>query len=128
MAISLVETLIVALGGATGAVSRFLVQQSNLCSPKTGNTVVVNLLGCLVIGIAWALLNHFNVSVKLNRFIIAGFLGGFTTFSSFALDIVAMANDGKMREALLYLTVSVVGGILLCFLAMKGTSAILDPH
>ena len=126
MSVTLSETLLVALGGAGGAVVRFLVQHSQLCSVKTYNTMIVNLAGCLLIGIVWALFMRFQAPGWLSRLVVAGFLGGFTTFSAFALDVVAMSGDGRLREALVYLSLSVIGGVALCLAALKATTAILN--
>ena len=123
MAVSLIETLMVALGGAAGAVCRFLLQQSTLFSPKTGNTIACNLIGCLAIGIIWALISRFNLPGWISRLIVAGFLGGFTTFSAF--DIVAMTDSSKWREAIVYAAISILGGLALCFLGLRATNAML---
>ena len=125
MAVSLIETLMVALGGAAGAVCRFLLQQSTLFSPKTGNTIACNLIGCLAIGIIWALISRFNLPGWISRLIVAGFLGGFTTFSAFAFDIVAMTDSSKWREAIVYAAISILGGLDLSFLGLRATNAML---
>lgn len=127
MTVSLTDTLIVAGGGAAGAVCRFIVQQSHLFASKTYSTLAINLVGCLVIGIVWALLQRFNAPIWLSRITVAGFLGGFTTFSAFALDTVTMAYASQWREALLYATLSVAGGIAVCLLGLKATTALLNP-
>lgn len=127
MAINLTETLIVAGGGAAGAVCRYIIQQSTLFPQKTTNTLIVNLAGCLAIGIIWALLSRFNAPVWINRITVAGFLGGFTTFSTFALDVVSMADASHWREALFYATLSVAGGIVMCLIGFKAAEAMLNP-
>lgn len=126
MAVTLAETLLVALGGATGSVARFLIQQSALISPKTYNTLAVNLAGCLAIGIIWAIASHLNMPEKISRFMVSGFLGGFTTFSAFALDAVSMAAGGRLREAIAYTCLSTLGGLLLCFLGMRATESVIN--
>lgn len=112
------EIALVAAGGALGAVSRFLIQQ---CAPtaydKYVHTLGVNLTGCIAIGIVWALMSHFGAPQWVNRLLVAGFLGGYTTFSAFALDSMQLLEAGRIAAAMSYAAVSVAGGILLCALA-----------
>ena len=111
----LAATILVAVGGATGAVCRYGIQQyTPEATGKPFATVAVNLLGCLAIGILYAITNNFNAPVWLNRLLVAGFLGGFTTFSAFALDVATMLQAGRYLQAAGYLGISVIGGMLLC--------------
>lgn len=116
----------VAAGGALGAVSRFLVQQCALAPcEKYIHTLGVNLTGCMLIGIVWALLTHFEAPQWLNRFLIAGILGGYTTFSAFALDSMQLMQGGRVLTAAVYVLLSVGGGILLCAMAYAATRHLL---
>lgn len=121
------DIAIVGLGGAAGAIARFCVQQSApLPLERIFHTAAINLAGCLLIGFAWALLNHFQAPAWINRLLIAGFLGGFTTFSAFALDTVTLMQTGRIAAAAGYVAASVAGGILLCAAAMSATSRLLS--
>ncbi|MDB5050707.1 MAG: hypothetical protein JWO30_3778 [Fibrobacteres bacterium] len=108
----------VGIGGALGSVLRFLVQ-ARLQSAYPGNfpmgTLGVNLMGSLVIGLlgGWFLSNP--VSNNLRLFLMVGILGGFTTFSSFALENLILVREGHMKAALLYLLTSNTLGIGLAF-------------
>ncbi len=62
----------------------------------------------------------------LSRLLIAGFLGGFTTFSTFALDAFALIQTGRALQSALYVGSSVIGGILLCALGLKLTGKIIN--
>ena len=120
------DILLVASGGAAGAVCRYLLQQSaSGLNGKLLCTVAINLAGCLAIGVTWSLISHCNAPLWLNKLLIAGFLGGFTTFSAFAFDTVSLIQDGRAAQAALYAGVSVIAGIILCAIGLKLTDRIL---
>lgn len=81
------EILAIMIGGAGGATSRHLL---NLYVQRYGSstfpcgTITVNLIGSLFIGLCGALLEHYKVAAEYRLFILTGFLGSFTTFSTFA--------------------------------------------
>ncbi|MFQ8804533.1 MAG: fluoride efflux transporter FluC [Alistipes indistinctus] len=76
-------------------------------------TLAVNLLGCLAIGMLYGLLRdrHGWMGPELRAFLVVGFCGGFTTFSTFALENFAMLRDGNWVPAALYAGASLVLGI-----------------
>lgn len=104
--------LLVAIGGALGAVGRYLTGLAALRLFGPGypwGTLTVNLVGGLFIGIfAELIARRFDGSAELRLFIITGILGGFTTFSAFSLEVTAMAERGDWLMALGYVLVSVV--------------------
>ena len=108
--------LAIALGGSLGAVSRFWMASSTYRWLGLGfpyGTLAVNLLGSLAIGFLWVLLAHrFAVSEELRHGVLVGFLGSFTTFSTFALDVLHLGSGGEILKAMLYILLSV----LLCVL------------
>jgi CrcB protein len=76
-------------------------------------TLLVNLVGCLLIGVLLAvLLARFPHSPWLRPFLAVGVLGGFTTYSTFAVDVVRLADAGRVALAAGYLVASVLGGVL----------------
>ncbi len=112
----------VALGGALGSVLRYSagfgvahIWPQHLYIA----TVLVNILGCFLIGCAfsWFLLRP-DVSGMTTLLLMTGFLGGFTTFSTFSLDALRLLNDGQPVQALLYMGVTLVGGLLATWLGM----------
>ena len=117
--------LFVALGGSIGAVLRYVIAhftQSMASTPFPVGTLTVNILGCALIGLLAAFLLGSNPQHKevLRLLLMIGILGGFTTFSSFALDALKMFQDGKLGFAMLYILLSNVLGIIaawLCFSA-----------
>ena len=85
------QAIMVALGGALGSVARYklggFVLRHALASPFPVSTFCVNLLGCLVIGVLAALVEHHDLfSMETRAFLFTGVLGGFTTFSAFGYE------------------------------------------
>ena len=107
--------LAAAIGGALGALGRWGVGRGLPSSPGgwPWATTLVNLTGCAVIGVVLAvLLARFPDSPWLRPFLVTGVLGGYTTFSTFAVDTVRLADGGSWGTAAGYLLVSVVGGVV----------------
>ena len=106
--------LMAALGGALGALARWGVQLAAPHSPAAWPwaTLVVNLTGCLLIGILLAVLPaHFPEVAWLRPFLAVGVLGGYTTWSTFAVDTVHLTAAGRPLVAAGYVVVSVAGGV-----------------
>ncbi len=123
---ALVDIALVALGGALGATSRFGVEQLNIFDhDKYYYTVAINITGCLTIGILWALFQHFEVPRGWYLFAITGFLGGYTTYSAFTLDAITQWVGGRPDITLLYIGITLVGGLGGCALGLLGTEKIL---
>lgn len=79
-------------------------------------TLGVNLVGCFLIGIIYGLAEKgTSISPDMRIFLTAGFCGGFTTFSAFSLDSLKLINSGDWIYFTLYITASVVIGILATF-------------
>ncbi len=113
--------LFVGLGGAIGAVLRYLtgnVMGSVLGKVFPYGTLVANLAGAFLIGILFVYLNKLSINENYNLFLITGLLGGFTTFSSFTLDIAKLAQNGDYKLAILYFTITNTVGLLLVFLGI----------
>jgi len=106
----------VAIGGAMGAVSRYLT--GAVVSKGMGNalpygTFVINILGCLCMGFFMTMINQKGmISQSWRLFLCVGFLGGFTTFSSFGYENLTLFNQGKLLACLSYAGSSVILGIL----------------
>ena len=106
--------VVVAVGGALGALARYGVQLGLPHSPGAWPwaTVAVNLTGCLLIGLLLAvLLARAPDHPWLRPFLATGVLGGYTTFSTFSVDAVQLVEAGRWPLAVVYLLVSVVGGL-----------------
>lgn len=122
----ILEFALVGLGGAIGAMSR----QGVTCLGVFDNnpyyyTVAINVSGCLVIGILTALFKHFNLSDLWTFFFMGGVLGGYTTYSSFTRDAIELVETGMATKALFYIAVTLIGGLVACYVGMLGTARIL---
>lgn len=108
--------LAIAAGGSLGAVSRYWMSASTYQWLGQGfpyGTLMVNLLGSLVMGFLSVLLVHrFHVSEEIRIGLLAGFLGSFTTFSTFAMDTLQLAGNEALLKAIIYILFSVVLCIL----------------
>ena len=106
----------IAVGGSFGAVSRYWV--SNTTYSWLGNnfpygTLMVNVLGSLVMGfLTVVMIQRFDFSDEIRLGIIIGFLGSFTTFSTFAMDSLHWIDNGAFFKALAYIMISVIASVL----------------
>ncbi|MBP5439038.1 MAG: fluoride efflux transporter CrcB [Treponema sp.] len=110
--------LLVALGGGIGACLRYLIGLIPLKEPFTFpvKTLFINLLGCFVIGLIAALaVKNSSLSPKVVLFIKTGLCGGFTTFSTFALETETLIKTGHLGLALIYIALSLLAGVGLAF-------------
>ena len=107
----------VAFGGALGSLARHgvnhIVQARWLTGRFPVGTAVVNLVGCLVIGLLAGLLASDRLSLRdtTRQFIFVGVLGGFTTFSTFGLDTLTLVRGGSTMSAALNVVLQVIGGL-----------------
>lgn len=109
------EIISVALGGALGSVLRYLAGRCAAALHFTSfpaATLTVNLLGCLLIGIFYGIFEK-STSNTANAFFVIGLCGGFTTFSSFAGEILKMTDRSEWLASAIYLAASIFFGILL---------------
>ena len=94
------------VGGGLGALLRYgVISNISKILPSTFpyGTLTVNILGALLIGIVYSLLSQkISISENLKLFITVGFLGGFTTFSTFNLDFFQLIESSKIAAAMIY--------------------------
>jgi fluoride exporter len=114
--------LLVGTGGFLGSISRFLTSrfmQSYFPSAFPFGTFVVNISGCFLIGLIYGLSERSSLLTSgWKLFLAVGFCGGFTTFSTFANENLALLRDGEVLNFLLYTGLSVFLGIAATFLGV----------
>ncbi len=119
------NVLLIFIGSGLGATARYLLslqlQGSTPGNKMPWGILTCNLLGCLLIGILFGLLKAHHPN-WISPLAMTGFLGGFTTFSTFALDTQKIIQSGNLGLALSYILLSVIGGLVLCYLGYFLTS------
>jgi fluoride exporter len=117
----------IALGGALGSVVRFASVrgiQMMVGDASPWGTAFVNVAGSFVMGFLVAFLaRSFSGNEGLRFFLTTGFLGGFTTFSAFSQDVVALVQRGDLATAGAYVLGSVGLSILACFAGLAVAQA-----
>ena len=120
----MLNCLVVGLGGFVGAVLRYLISLIPVKNPESFpvNTFIINIVGAFAIGcIAFAMAKNENIDSRLLLFLKVGICGGFTTFSTFALETTELIKGGSVTVAL----ISVVASVVLSVLAVMSPQLIL---
>jgi CrcB protein len=119
--------LLAATGAALGSLARWGIAEA-VPVPRGGwpwPTLVVNLVGCLLIGVLIGVLAVRRPHALWARtFLGAGVLGGFTTFSAFAVETVDLVRGGSVLPAAGYVAVSVAGGVLAVAIGVRSAQEI----
>ena len=107
---------LIALGGAIGAVSRFLVSTWVYSKAETifpWGTFAVNISGCFLVGLVYILsVELLVISPNMRTFLAVGFLGAYTTYSTFSLEILNLLKAGQIKLALLNSFGTLLAGLL----------------
>ena len=112
-------SLIVGCGGILGALSRYWV--GNLFQVKNGDfplgTLIINLTGSFVLGLFLTFITERHIVLRL--FFATGFLGAYTTFSSFTNETLTLFRQGYLATGLIYSLISLLGGMLCVYLGFR---------
>ena len=121
--------LLVAIGGAAGASMRHLVGLMALRAFGSGfpyGTLICNVAGSFLMGLLIEILAlRFQASTEVRLLLTTGLLGGFTTFSTFSLDVVLLTERGQMGLALFYVAMSLAGAIVALFAGLSVARALV---
>lgn len=114
--------LLIGLGSGIGGICRYLLQQyvqKQFPSSIPYGTLSVNVIGCFVIGIIYALGSRTNIlSPEVRLLLATGLCGGFTTFSSFAYENVALLQEGDYFYTAVYIISSIIAGLIAVYLGI----------
>lgn len=120
------QLLIVGLGGFFGTMARYLVSRINVLENFLSlplGTLTVNVSGSFLIGILTGLASKSELlSADMRLFLMAGFCGGFTTFSSFTNENLQLIQNGQFLSAAVYTIISLLLGFLAVFLGYAVTN------
>ena len=112
----------ISAGGALGSILRYLIQSQSvywLGDEFPYGTLIVNIIGSFLIGFLFVTLSdRYFVSVEVRFMIMAGFLGGFTTFSAFSLETLKLMQQGSFLSAVSNVFLSVAACIAACYLGV----------
>lgn len=124
----MINILLVGLGGGIGAITRYLV--SVWAAQKYGSefpygTLLVNLAGCLIIGLFMQLVtDRIIVNPYWRMLVTVGFLGGLTTFSSFSYETVKLVGDGELALAFYNVAANTVLGLMATWVGITIAKAV----
>ncbi len=117
----LISIILISAGASLGAVLRWLISTglNSLFPDIPPGTLIVNMLGGYLIGMAIILLGKYSLaSTAWSLFVITGFLGSLTTFSAFSAEVAALIQHGRWIMAAVAISAHVVGSLLMTFLGM----------
>lgn len=121
-----INILLVGLGGGAGSILRYLCQKwvnESYHQNFPLATFLVNLSGCFLIGIFYAMGEKGNIlSPQTRLLLVTGFCGGFTTFSTFTYEGIQLIMEHRWMTFLLYTLLSVAAGLVATYFGYKLTS------
>lgn len=108
--------VLIGVGGGIGSILRYLVTNYTearfMPSAFPYGTLIVNVSGCFVIGLIYALSTKLNMSPELRGFLATGICGGYTTFSAFSYQSINLMREGHTTQFLAYVFGSLILGLV----------------
>lgn len=125
----MVKLLFLMTGGALGTLARYAAsglahRMSDTLFPL--GTLMVNSIGSLLIGIVWAIWEDSSVPGYIRTFLLIGFFGGFTTFSSFSLETLNLVRDNEVKLAVLNVLANNMIAIIFVFAGFFATRLLVN--
>jgi CrcB protein len=126
-----VKYLLIGAGGCLGAIARYQVAtaiDARFSGAFPWATFIVNMSGCLIMGAVMTVLaDRFGLDEAWRSFLVIGFLGAYTTFSSFEFDLFRAHSAGETLTALIYAVASVVVGYAALWVGVAAARLIIRP-
>jgi fluoride exporter len=114
--------ILVAIGGASGAMCRYAFSLIKTNATFPWHTMLVNIIGCFVIGICIALFKTNKIENNTYLLMATGLCGGFTTFSTFSAESIALLQQDKWLYCSGYIIATVIICLVATFLGLKSIS------
>ncbi len=120
----------IALGGAAGTVSRYLISQWLTRTPGAFplSTFAINVVGSFLIALFARVFSTPDSNPVLRAALTIGFCGGFTTFSTFSAEFVTLVQEGRAIRAVLYIVLSVTSGVLAVMAGLALGTRFITPR
>jgi fluoride exporter len=122
--------ILVAIGGAMGAVTRYLTYlgiKAYPTLPSYAATLTVNLLGCLLIGVAMTVVEqHGQLQRELLMILVVGFLGSYTTFSTLGWESFNLISSGAIVSVMVSIAANMIVGILAVWIGRSLTLSLIS--
>jgi len=116
------KILLIGVGGFLGAIGRFYVSKGTMAligSKIPYGTLAVNVIGSFLLGLVFVLsVEKLVISDNMRMLIAVGFLGAFTTFSTFSVETLYLIEDGAYASAFIYIASNLVLSLVAAFLGM----------
>ncbi len=115
------QYLLVFIGGGLGSLCRFALARYNISHDQLIplGTLFANIISCFILGLVIQYLLTKGESANVRLFLAVGFCGGFSTFSTFSIEILDLLREGLQLYALAYILLSLLTGVLAIYFGLS---------